>query len=60
MNIMLGYNQDDINHMQAAISIARKLYLAYPSDLMDKSEVLQGLDKANSFFDGLWAEGYFD
>ena len=54
---MMGYSQDDIDQMQASISIARRLYLAYPSDLMDKAPVLEGLDKANSFFDGLIAEG---
>ncbi len=57
---MLGYTQDDIDTMQACISIAKKFYLSHPSDLMNKKPVLDGLEMANSFFDGLWAEGYFD
>jgi hypothetical protein len=46
--------------MQASISLAKKFYLSHPSDLMNKQPVLDGLDMANSFFDGLWAEGYLD
>ena len=57
---MLGYTQNDIDTMQASISLAKKFYLSHPSDLMNKQPVLDGLDMANSFFDGLWAEGYFD
>lgn len=57
---MLGYSEEDIYKMQAAISIAHRFYLKYPSDLIDKVEVLNGLESANSFFDGLWAEGYLD
>jgi hypothetical protein len=57
---MLGYDQEDISIMQECIETARKFYLSYPSDLMDKKRITTGLEQANSFFDGLWAEGYFD
>jgi hypothetical protein len=57
---MLGYDQEDISIMQECIETARKFYLSYPSDLMDKRRITTGLEQANSFFDGLWAEGYFD
>ena len=50
---MLGYEQSDIDTMQAAISIASNAPM-FPSDVRD------ALEMANSFFDGLWAEGYFD
>lgn len=53
---MLGYEQEDINMMQAAITIA-KAYMPLNSS---NDEVRKGLDMANSFFDGLWAEGYLD
>jgi hypothetical protein len=57
---MLGYDLEDIVIMQECIEKAKQLYLSYPSDLMDKTRVTTGLEQANSFFDGLWAEGYFD
>ena len=57
---MLGYTQEDIGTMQYAIETAKKFYLHYPSDLMDKTKIITGLEEANKFFDGLWAEGYFD
>jgi hypothetical protein len=57
---MLGYDKEDIVIMQECIEKAKQLYLSYPSDLMDKTRVTTGLEQANSFFDGLWAEGYFD
>jgi hypothetical protein len=57
---MLGYDKEDIAIMQECIEKAKQLYLSYPSDLMDKTRVTTGLEQANSFFDGLWAEGYFD
>jgi len=57
---MLGYTQNDIDAMQASIEIAKKFFLSHPSDLMNKQPVLDGLDSAQSFFDGLWAEGYLD
>ncbi len=50
---MLGYTQDDINKMQACISLLSKAD-GIPKELRD------GLEMANSFFDGLWSEGYFD
>lgn len=53
---MLGYEEDDIYTMQACISLA-KSYLP-PNASNDK--IRQGLDMANEFFDGLWAEGYLD
>ena len=58
--MMLGFDQEDINIMQECIETAKKFYLSHPSDLMDKTRITTGLEQANSFFDGLWAEGYFD
>jgi hypothetical protein len=57
---MLGYTQDDIVSMQDTIYKAQKFYLRYPSDLMPKDKFISELEKVNEFFDGLWAEGYFD
>ncbi len=57
---MLGYDLEDITIMQECIETAKQFYLKYPSDLMDKTRIVTGLEQANSFFDGLWAEGYFD
>lgn len=57
---MLGYDQEDIAIMQECIETAKQFYLKYPSDLMDKTRIVSGLEQASSFFDGLWAEGYFD
>ena len=54
--ILLGYEQSDIDVMQASISIAKHYVPANSSN----DEVRRGLEMANSFFDGLWAEGYFD
>ena len=53
---MLGYEEKDIYTMQAAINIAKSYIPANSSN----DEVRRGLDMANSFFDGLWAEGYLD
>lgn len=50
---MLGYTQDDVNKMQASISIVSRA-VGVPS------EIKEGLEMANSFFDGLWAEGYLN
>ena len=50
---MLGYEIEDINKMQACISMVSKA-ASLPS------HIKEGLEMANSFFDGLWAEGYFD
>jgi len=57
---MLGYDQEDINIMMDSIETAKKFYLSHPSDLMDKTRISNGLELAQSFFDGLWSEGYFD
>jgi len=57
---MLGYTQNDIDTMMGSIEIAKKFFLSHPSDLMNKKPVLDGLEMAQSFFDGLWAEGYLD
>jgi hypothetical protein len=57
---MLGYDQEDILIIQESIETAKQFYLKHPSDLMDKTRITTGLEQANSFFDGLWAEGYFD
>lgn len=50
---MLGYTQDDINKMQASISLVSNA-TGVPAPIKE------GLEMANSFFDGLWAEGYLD
>jgi hypothetical protein len=50
---MLGYTIEDINKIQECLSLLNKAD-GIPQDLRD------GLEMANSFFDGLWAEGYFD
>ena len=54
--MMLGYEQSDIDVMQASISLAKHYIPANSSN----DELRRGLEMANSFFDGLWAEGYFD
>jgi hypothetical protein len=50
---VLGYNEKDIAIMTDAMEDAIK------SGRLS-SEVTDGLEKAMSFFDGLWSEGYFD
>jgi len=50
---MLGYNEKDIAQMTDAMEDAIK-----SGRLSD--EITDGLEKAQSFLDGLWAEGYFD
>jgi len=49
---MLGYTETDIAVMTDAIEDAMK-----SGRLSD--EITEGLEKAQSFLDGLWAEGYF-
>ena len=49
---MLGYDEDDLDKMIRAIDVAYK----YVTDPDDK----EGLLNAQSFLQGLWAEGYFD
>ena len=51
--MMLGYTETDIAVMTDAMEDAIK------SGRLS-SEITDGLEKAMSFFDGLWAEGYFD
>ena len=51
---MLGYSNEDINKMQDAITKA-SFYLP-PA----QTSIKESLEEAQSFFDGLWAEGYFD
>jgi hypothetical protein len=57
---MLGYTKEDLDRMTNAIHDAKLFYLRTPSDLMDKTELRNDLEMANSFLQGLWAEGYFD
>ena len=57
---MLGYTESDLNRMINAIHDANLFYLRTPSDLMDKSLLVNDLLMAKDFLDGLWAEGYFD
>jgi len=57
---MLGYTLEDLNKMINAVHDAKLFYLRTPSDLMDKSQLRTDLEMANSFLQGLWAEGYFD
>ena len=49
---MLGYASDDLDKMSNAVNNAYK----YISDPDDKEGILM----AQSFLQGLWAEGYFD
>ena len=57
---MLGYTEADLNRMTNAVHDAKLFYLKYPSDLLDKSELVNDLQDTVSFLQGLWAEGYFD
>jgi hypothetical protein len=57
---MLGYTESDLNRMINAIHDSKLFYLRTPSDLMDKSLLVNDLLMAKDFLDGLWAEGYFD
>ena len=50
---MLGYTETDVAIMTDAMEDAIK------SGRLS-AEIEEGLQKAMSFFDGLWAEGYFD
>ena len=58
--MMLGYTKEDLDRMSNAIHDAKLFYLRTPSDLMDKEPLRKDLEDAVSFFQGLWAEGYFD
>ncbi len=57
---MLGYTLEDLNKMINAVHDSKLFYLRAQSDLMDKSQLRTDLEMANSFLQGLWAEGYFD
>jgi len=57
---MLGYEVYDQEEMVVAIQNVKEFYLKHPSDLMDKKTIIDGLNKAEDFLQGLWAEGYFD
>ena len=57
---MLGYTESDLNKMINAVHDSKLFYLRTPSDLMDKSLLVNDLLMAKDFLDGLWAEGYFD
>jgi hypothetical protein len=50
---MLGYTLEDLNNMIESVGIAHDSTYS-PSALKD------GLAQAQSFLQGLWAEGYFD
>lgn len=54
---MLGYTLEDIHGMQKAIDLAKK---QLNPNLLTSPKIAVWLDEANNFFDGLWAEGYFD
>jgi hypothetical protein len=51
---MLGYTQDDLDEMIRAVALSKK---SVPSTQI---RIHDGLDKAQDFLQGLWAEGYFD
>jgi hypothetical protein len=51
---MLGYTLDDLDSMIRAVGLAKK------SVPRTQIEICAGLDKAQDFLQGLWAEGYFD
>jgi hypothetical protein len=51
---MLGYELNDLDEMIRSIGLAKK------SVSVKETRINDGLDKAESFLQGLWAEGYFD
>jgi hypothetical protein len=51
---MLGYTVDDLDEMIRAVVLSKK---SVPSTQL---RIHAGLDKADEFLKGLWAEGYFD
>ena len=51
---MLGYTIDDLDEMIRSIGLSKK---SVPST---QTRIHEGLDKAQEFLQGLWAEGYFD
>jgi len=54
---MLGYTKTDLDEMSASIEVAIKQLSPY---LLSSPKTEAGLNKANDFLQGLWAEGYFD
>ena len=54
---MLGYSGYDLDKMTDAVHDAKLFYLRSPSDLMDKTQLVNDLEMTVSFLQGLWAEG---
>ena len=54
---MLGYSKADIDKMTDSIHDAKLFYLKNNGQ---DEDVRVNLEEAISFFDGIWAEGYFD
>ena len=52
---MLGYNQDEIYKMMAAVSLAKK---QLSPSLLTTPEIAAGLDITYDFLDGLLQEGH--
>jgi hypothetical protein len=57
---MLGYNKFDLDEMINSVHDAKLFYLRTPSDLMDKTLLVNSLLKTNDFLQGLREEGYFN
>jgi hypothetical protein len=53
MNIMLGYDVDDLDRMINAVTRVTRLRVI-------EDEYIDDLNMAGDFLQGLWAEGYFD
>ena len=53
---MLGYTEDDVIKMMAAINIARYHYVTVPQD-NNISEIRDGLSMAFDLLDGMLVEG---
>ena len=51
---MLGYTIDELDEMIRSVGLAKK------SISNEETRINDGLDKAQEFLQGLWAEGYFD
>ena len=51
---MLGYTVEDLDEMIRSVGLAKK------SISNEETRINVGLDKAEEFLQGLWAEGYFD
>lgn len=49
---MLGYTKTDLDEMTHFVGLAH--------DSSNNEQLREGLAKAYSFLQGLWAEGYFD